>query len=586
MPPRNFSMTRKSWFFLVLLVATLVLVGSQDREPGQEPGQGSEKETQERADRGRGPVLSIVAGSESKAIQDIMEDVAHENGFQVSMTYLGSVEQMLALRQENFGHDAMMPASSIWLRLGDAHHRVRDEATIMQTPIVYGVKPEALERLGWKNRPVSLAADIMPAVKAGTFRFAQTSATQSNSGATNYLATLTALSGKDTALTEADLEEAALTEAIKEYYTGHQRSSGSSGWLAESFPRIYGQVDAMVNYESMLIQVNRELEREGKAPLRAVYPTDGLAMADPTLAFVDTGANANKRELFVKLRDGLLSPERQEAIAERGFRPAGGPGGVLGAGVMLPEDVFRTDWGIDPDILVSPVPLPRGPAIEKALNLYQEAFRRPSYTFFCVDVSGSMQGEGIGELRTALSGVLSPDQAKARLLQATQRDTTVILPFNHTVGFVEGGERYATFMEWFQAVKDTGDLQRIQGADPARLLEAVGWVNTLKADGGTNIYLPVMVAFLMIKDDLEQAKQSLVSIVLLTDGRSRSGELAHVEGLWRSLGLPMEMPPIHGITFGEADESQLAALAELSVGRIFHGGHGLAQAFRHVRGYN
>ena len=48
---------------------------------------------------------------------------------------------MLDLRAKNFAYDAVLPANSMWIRLGDNKlHRVSDEASIMRSPVVLGLK--------------------------------------------------------------------------------------------------------------------------------------------------------------------------------------------------------------------------------------------------------------------------------------------------------------------------------------------------------------------------------------------------------------------------------------------------------------
>ena len=44
--------------------------------------------------------------------------------------------------------------------------------------------------------------------------------------------------------------------------------------------------------------------------------------------------------------------------------------------------------------------------------------------------------------------------------------------------------------------------------------------------------------------------------------------------------------PVFGITFGDADKSQLDSLAKATSARVFDGGGDLAGAFRAARGYN
>ena len=304
--------------------------------------------------------FSIIAGSESEVIEDLITDFGSQKGYQIRMKYLGSVDQKRLLEQsaETALPDAIMPASSLWLRLGDKRRLVSDEAAIMRTPVVIGVKLGKAKELGWYGRnDVSISKDILPAIESGAFRFAMTSATQSNSGASSYLGFLTALAGKQTALTSEDLKNDDLQQRVKHLLSGQNRSSSSSGWLAQSFPELYDQLDGVVNYEAMLIEINKTLEQQGKEPLYAIYPVDGLALADPTLGFVNKADNKDKKTFFLELRDYLLQDATQKKIAARGFRT-----GKIGA-TMADADpkVYRTDWGINTTMNLSFIPLPTGP---------------------------------------------------------------------------------------------------------------------------------------------------------------------------------------------------------------------------------
>lgn len=65
---------------------------------------------------------------------------------------------------------------------------------------------------------------------------------------------------------------------MKELLRGINRSSGSSGWLKELF--LNGKYDAMVNYESLILETNKILVSRGEEPLYLVYPIDGIVISD------------------------------------------------------------------------------------------------------------------------------------------------------------------------------------------------------------------------------------------------------------------------------------------------------------------
>ena len=74
----------------------------------------------------------------------------------------------------------------------------------------------------------------------------------------------------------------------------------------------------------------------------------------------------------------------------------------------------------------------------------------------------------------------------------------------------------------------------------------------------------------------------LPAIIIMTDGRTDGSADAFLDQ-WRNA--PVRVP-VFGITFGDADKSQLANLAQATSARVFDGGGDLAGAFRAARGYN
>ncbi len=505
--------------------------------------------------------LHIAAGSESKEIEPIIKQFAQDEGFGVQMHYIGSVDMMLDLSAQYFVHDAVLPANSMWIRLGDSElHRVSDEASIMRSPVVLGVKKSKAQELGWIDAEVSVD-DILQAVRSRKLRFAMTSATQSNSGASAYMGMLHALSGQPAVLDATHLEQPDVRERIEALLAGVDRSSGSSGWLKDMFLKKYDSLDAMFNYEAMVIAANRELAAQNREPLYAIYPSDGLAIADSTLGFVKKSDNSHKKEYFIKLRDHLLRKETQQEIFKTGFRTA-----LIGMNPGdIDKDVYNPAWGIDLERTISPIPWPKAEVIRQALFLYQTTFRKPSFTVYLLDVSGSMQGEGLAELKRAMGGLLDQQQAGEYLLQVSDQDRMAVIPFNSRVG---------------QPVA-------IEGNDPARLQELLDYVYRMQAGGGTNIYAPVASALQFFQANSDTLENYLPAIVLMTDGKSNAGSLQQVQSAWANMNAGFDLPPIFGVTFGKADDTQLQELARFSVGRVFDGRKGgLVKAFRKAKGYN
>ena len=490
------------------------------------------------------PALTILAGSENESLQPIIDRFSRENGTPVSIKYQGSVDIMLALEAPNGDFDAVWPAASIWIGMGDSAHKTRYAESIMRSPVVFAVKKSVAQRLGWIGRDVTVN-DILTAAEGGKIRYMMTSATQSNSGASAYLGYLNAFAGSPDS-------HAKITRMLGTV----NRTAGSSGWLKDLFLDKYDQYDGMVNYESIIIETNRELVRRNREPLYVIYPVDGLVTADHPLAYVDRG-DAAKEALFKKLQQYLLSNAVQKEILATGRRV-----GVAASDATFDRSVFNPGWGIDPARVLSPVHYPAPEVIKEALVLYQTSFRKPSLTVYCVDFSGSMRESGQDDLKGAMKILLDQQTASRYLLQTSARDITAVIPFDDRIR----------------------DRWNVSGNDPQQLENLLTKINMLQAEGGTDIFTPVLEARDFIRNQPNLEGYS-AAIILMTDGRSENGmSLDEFRSRWTQ-GAGRDLP-IYSITFGSADDSQLKELASLSSGRVFDGRQDLVKAFRQARGYN
>ena len=75
----------------------------------------------------------------------------------------------------------------------------------------------------------------------------------------------------------------------------------------------------MWNYEAVIKETNDKLRADGHEPLYAVYPADGVSVADSPLGFVDRGRGKEVESFFTDLQAFLL---RRHAGAHRRDRPA------------------------------------------------------------------------------------------------------------------------------------------------------------------------------------------------------------------------------------------------------------------------
>lgn len=335
-------------------------------DDGTADGNGTSATTQTFQPSGGKPTatLSIASGSENKEVAVAIQKAADQSNVAVTMHYMGSLEIMNALKAGGQDHDAVWPASSMWISMGDTKHIVKDAASTSTTPIVFGIAKSKAVKLGWADdtgaaKPVS-TADILAAV------------------------------------------------------------------------------------------------------------------------------------------------------------------------------------------------------IDSALNVYQTALRKPSWTIWVVDYSGSMSGEGKNGVVKGLNAALDPDQAKKSYIEPASGDVNILIPFE---------------TEAHRPVKATG-------TSTSDLLHEA---DATDASGGTDIYEGLLSALDELPSESE-ASQYTTAIVLMTDGRSNSDHQDEFESAYKSRGRDL---PIFSIMFGDADPSQLKSLATLSNAKVFDGRSGdLAAVFRQVKGFN
>ena len=145
--------------------------------------------------------------------------------------------------------------------------------------------------------------------------------------------------------------------------------------------------------------------------------------------------------------------------------------------------VFNPEWGIDVKNILSPITLPSAQVIQTALDMYQTEFRKPSFTVFCLDFSGSMKGEGDRQLKHAMALLLDQNQAKKYMLSASSLDQIIVIPFS-------GSPKHV----W-----------NTTGNDPQTLSALLKQIQDLTPGGKTDIYTPARKGLeLMTQKELDK----------------------------------------------------------------------------------
>ena len=482
----------------------------------------------------------ILAGSELKDVEPQIVADASKAGVPVRFEYAGTLD---IIDRVNRGEkvDAVWVANGAYTGLALKAKPIAS-TKIMYSQIVLGVKPSVAAALGWNTRPPSWA-EIAAAAAAGKLHYAMTNPTASNSGLSALVAVASSVAGKGEGLGSGDVNAAAL----KGFLQGQALTAGSSGWLAEAYAREADRLDGMINYESVLLSLNRTL----KQPLTLIFPRDGAVTADYPLLLV----NGARRVDYDKLTKLLLGKDEQGYFAGTMRRPAD-------ASVPLASGM-RAEPAVD-------LPFPaRLDAVDTLLTAYLDKLRRPVRSWFVLDRSGSMEGERMDAMKAAMGSLVEgdPSTLAGRFARLADRERTTLISF---AGTVDPTQSFA-----------------IDRADPAGRKELLARVNGIFPSGGTAIYDAVAEAMREAVAEQPRAPDRVYSIVLMTDGENNAGmDARKFARFYAALPPQKRAIRVFPILFGEGDVDEMNALATLTGGRTFDARKGdLTAVFRDIRGY-
>ncbi|MBO1902218.1 substrate-binding domain-containing protein [Leucobacter weissii] len=495
--------------------------------------------------------LHVLAGSEVKDMQPILDEMEAETGVHLEFEFTGTLdgtEKLLAEGEDAPWQATWFPSNSYLSLFPETELLVTAETSIMRSPVVLGVKPEVADRLGWTEADQPAWQEVVDAIEAGELSYGMTSPVSSNSGFTTLVQAATALSGTGTVLEADDIE--AVTEPLTAFAAGQKLTSGSSGWLAEKFAEDPDAADAIFNYESVLQTMSVAGE-----PLRVVIPSDGVVTSNYPLTLLSS-AGEEKAELYRQAVAYLSGDEVQQRIADLTKRrtSATASGGASGQVFELPFPA-------------------RLETVQQLLEVWLSEARKPANMVFAIDTSGSMgEGSRMEDLREALH-VLVGDQSggSTGFLRLKPRERITLLEFSHE-----------------EKSQLTVDVPEDEAGFDAAMQRLNDRIDAYWPDGGTDIYGTTIDALELAAR--EAGDDRITSVVLFTDGQHTEELNAADFAAWYERAVA-RVPvigeiPVFAVVFAEADQEEMERLAETTGGRAFQAGQdSLSSVFREIRGY-
>ena len=490
--------------------------------------------------------LRILAGSELKELEPDIKGAARTVGLTVEVSYSGTLDMVDRINAgEPF--DAILPPNGAYPVLALTHKPLAREK-LFYSRVALGVKSSKARALGWDRRAPTWI-DVVQAVTDHKLVYGMTNPTSSNTGMSALFAVASAIAKKTEDLSASEVDRAKL----KDFLAGQKLTAGSSGWLAEAYVRDQAGLDGLVNYEAVLLRLNGQPGLS--EPLTVIYPQDGVISADYPLMLL----NEAKRQAFEQLVAALRSDAFQAGPVARMFLRPSNPN-VARAAKLSGEAVAELSF---PNRLE---------VIDAVLAAYQSELRRPATSIYLLDVSGSMRGKRIEQVKNALEVLTGAEGngVTARFVRFQRRERVVLVPFSSRPSQPArfSFEDANTEAESYQALRN--------------------YTASLEAHGGTAIYAALETAYVIANQELAREPDRVVTVVLLTDGENTQGVSyeefrPRFEAEQASAG---QTVPTFPILFGEASSRELDEIARLTGGRAFDGRNAnLANVFKEIRGY-
>jgi Ca-activated chloride channel homolog len=490
-------------------------------------------------------VLRVLASSELQDMQPILDQLKDETGISLEMDFRGTVDATNALNPGAYDHDLAWLSTDKYfqLKLKKANFTGTPplSTSIMTSPVVIGMKPAIAKALRDATPDHQISwADLADGAAAGTLRFAMTDPRRSGSALAALVGVATAASATGGVLRLPDLA----CDRLRGFFSGHTLTADTSRQLVDQFVAHQDSVDAMINYESVLLSLNAS--HRLSQDLEIVYPQDGIVEADYPLLLLDPARRAAYDTVVAWLKTPAIQKKIMDLTLRRPTEPS-----------VARDHRLTTSIG---NALYFP---DQQDVVDKLLADYADpSLRVPNRVIFALDYSGSMKGQRIAALRATFAGLSGADP-------------------NAPGGFYRfyHGEQF-TVIRFGGRILAERDFT-ING--PADLDALRSWLAVDDFDSATAIWSTLDYAYDRAAGFRHDSPDQKVSIVLMTDGENNAG--TSLDDFLRRQPSRPAATPTFTISYGDADRGQLDQAATATGGFMVDAtSASLLHAFEEIRG--
>ncbi|UZX03187.1 VWA domain-containing protein [Arthrobacter sp. CDRTa11] len=452
-----------------------------------------------------------------------------------------------------------LPDSSAWLRIareGAGGSPVPEEGTSLGRSAVVVAMPETMAgALGWDSKPPSWSEVFKMAEDRdawerlghadwGKFKFGKASPLVSTAGLMALTASYGAAGGSLGGVDAMDLEASSLKEKVRavelgtshymatpEHFLWHAREADDAGNVSEFLSAVIVDEKSVWDYNRGVVSedgITKKSAPPPKQPLRAIYPNDGVHVADNPAVILDGDWVGSQQRLAAEdfLRFAVTE-QGQNVVKASGYRTVQGKLDAAVAGTGRYAEALQ------------PLPLPKAGALVAMQDSFPEV-RKRARALFLLDVSESMvQEAGVTKLQRA------KDAVRKALDHFTGDDEVGLAAFSHVgdgplqPGVVSPVAPFKTNKEDLLA-----KLNELKAVDATPLFEAVSRFTGEQAKDYKDTFIN--------------------TIVLLSDGKNDTTHPGDLGGLSEQLGHQNHSTPVLVFTLAYGPDADVPTLLEIA----------------------